>query len=159
MSRLKNLYTYLITNRRAEVEGWLADYQAFTSDVAIVSAALNEGKLIQDKATYEATSFNSENDPWPAFAKQLLAAVGNGVASCGQSILSKENLPRFIGEQDFVKTLTELIKQPDKDNFVKFGDAWEKTRLIFAANRNPLLVNRTLAACTRNVTSAANGPD
>lgn len=159
MSRIKNLYTYLITNRRAEVDGWLAHYIAFTSDVDKVAAALKEGQEIQSKATYEATSFRAENDPWPAFAKQLLAAVGNGVASCGQSILSKENLPRFIGEQDFVQALTELIKQPDKDNFVKFGDAWEKTRLKCGSNRNPLLVNRTLAACTRNVTSAANGAD
>jgi hypothetical protein len=63
MSRIKNLYTYLITNRRAEVDGWLADYQAFTSDVAKVSAALKEGKEIHSKATYEATSFKAENDP------------------------------------------------------------------------------------------------
>jgi 5-methylcytosine-specific restriction protein B len=157
MSRIKNLYTYLITNRRAEVDGWLADYIAFTSDVDKVRAALKEGKEIQGKATYEATSFQAENDPWLAFAKQLLAEVNNGVSSCGQSILSKENLPRFISEQEFVTTLTELIKQPDKDNFVKFGEAWEHTRQKFGANRNPLLVNRTVAACTMNVTSTVNG--
>jgi 5-methylcytosine-specific restriction protein B len=157
MSRIKNLYTYLITNRRAEVDGWLAAYLAFTSDVAKVSAALKEGKKIESKTVYEATSFKAENDPWPVFAKQLLADINNGVSSCGQSILSRENLPRFIGEQDFVNTLTELIKQPDKDNFVKFGEAWERTRQKFNANRNPLLVNRTLAACTRNVTSTVNG--
>ena len=157
MSRIKNLYIYLITNRRAEVDGWLADYIAFTSDVDKVRAALKEGKDIHSKAAYEATSFQAENDPWLAFAKQLLADVNNGISSCGQSILSKENLPRFINEQEFVKTLTELIKQPDKDNFIKFGEAWEHTRQKFGANRNPLLVNRTVAACTMNVTSTVNG--
>jgi hypothetical protein len=40
MSRLKNLYTYLITNRRAEVDGWLDDYISFSSDVTKVSTAL-----------------------------------------------------------------------------------------------------------------------
>ena len=157
MSRIKNLYTDLITNRRAEVDGWLAEYLAFSSDVAKVSAALKEGKEIESKATYEATSFKAENDPWPAFAKHLLCMKYNGVASCGQSILSKENFPQFIGETDFVQALAGLIKQPNKENFVKFWEAWERTRQKFGANRNPLLVNRTLAACTRNVTSAAYG--
>jgi len=159
MSRIKTLYTYLITNRRAEVDGWLADYVAFTSDVDKVSAALKEGKEIQSKATYEATSFKAENDPWPAFAKHLLFKDGNGVASRGQSGLSEVNFLRFIEEQDFVTALGELIKQPTKDNFTKFSDAWESTRLTHGAHRNPLLVNRTLAACTRDVTSTVNNPD
>jgi 5-methylcytosine-specific restriction protein B len=157
MSRIKNLYTYLITNRRAEVDGWLADYIAFTSDVSKVGAALKQGKEIQGKSTYEATSFEAEKEPWLAFAKQLLAEVNNGISTCGQSILSKENLPRFISEQEFLRTLTELIKEPNKNSFVKFGEAWESTRQKFGTNRNPLLVNRTLAACTLNVSSTVNG--
>jgi len=157
MSRLKNLYTYLITNRRAEVNGWLDAYLAFSSDVAKVSAALNQGLDIQIKATYEATSFKTANDPWPAFAKHLLSEKNNGVSSCGQSVLSGDNLRHFIGEQDFVKALAELIKQPNKDNFIKFQEAWERARQKYGANRNPLLVNRTMAACTRDVTSTVSG--
>jgi len=36
MSRLKNLYTNLITNRRPEVDDWLDGYLAFTAEVAKV---------------------------------------------------------------------------------------------------------------------------
>ena len=40
MSRLKNLYTLLVTNGRAEVDGWLDAYLAISGDVAKVGFAL-----------------------------------------------------------------------------------------------------------------------
>ena len=159
MSRIKNLYTYLITNRRPEVDGWLEDYLAFSSDVAKVSAALNRGEGIEDKATYAQTSFAGENDPWPAFARHLLFEKANGISSRGQSVLSGANFERFIAEPDFVAALAGLIKEPTKDNFEKFGEAWEGARQKHGANRNPLLINRTLAACTTGVSSTVNGSD
>jgi 5-methylcytosine-specific restriction protein B len=42
---------------------------------------------------------------------------------------------------------------------VKFDEAWERAREKHGANRNPLLVNRTLAACTTGVSSTVNGAD
>jgi 5-methylcytosine-specific restriction protein B len=159
MSRIKNLYTYLITNRRPEVDGWLDDYLAFSSDVTKVSEALNRGQGIQDKATYEGTSFEAESDPWPAFARHLLFEKANGISSRGQSVLSHDNFGRFINESDFVSALAELIKQPVKENFAKYAEAWERARTKHGAKRNPLLVNRTLAACTTEVSSTVNGSD
>lgn len=156
MSRLKNLYTHLITNRRAEVDGWLQHYVEFSSDVSKISAALNHGTGIQDKAAYEGTSLATETDPWSAFARELLYERSNGISSRGQSVLSEENFGRFIQDSDFVSALAELIKAPTKENFVKFADAWENTRAKHGGKRNPLLVNRTLAACTRDVTTTAN---
>ncbi len=52
MSRLKNLYTHLITNRRPEVDGWLQRYIAFTNDVEKIREALNRGLFVQDKMAY-----------------------------------------------------------------------------------------------------------
>lgn len=159
MSRIKNLYTYLITNRRPEVDGWLEDYIAFSGDVTRVSEALNGGQGIEDKATYSQTSFAGEGDPWPAFARHLLFEKANGISSRGQSVLSGANFERFIAEPDFVAALAELIKEPTKENFEKFGEAWERARQKHGANRNPLLINRTLAACTTRVSSTVNGSD
>lgn len=159
MSRIKNLYTYLITNRRAEVDGWLEDYLAFSRDVAEVSKALNGGEEIKAKVTYAQTSFAGENDPWQAFVRRLLFEKANGISSRGQSVLSGANFERFINETEFVAALAELIKEPSKDNFVKFDEAWERAREKHGANRNPLLVNRTLAACTMGVSSTVNGSD
>ncbi len=159
MSRIHNLYTHLITNRRPDVDGWLEAYTAFTRDVTKVRAALKQGHRIQDPTTYGETAFKGEKDPWQAFAKRLLADISNGVASSGQSILSKENLPRYIAAEDFVSALTGLIMEPDKSSFVSFDAAWERVRQTCGANRNPLLINRTLSACTRAVTSTVNAPD
>jgi 5-methylcytosine-specific restriction protein B len=156
MSRLKNLYTHLITNRRAEVDGWLQHYTKFSTDVSKISAALHRGAGIQDAAAYEGTSFSTEKDPWLAFARQLLFAKSNGISSRGQSVLSDENFGRFIRENDFVSSLAELVKSPTKANFVMFESSWESTREKHGAKRNPLLTNRTLAACTRDVTTTTN---
>jgi len=159
MSRLKNLYTHLITNRRAEVDGWLDGYLSITADVAAVRTALERGKSIQDKATYEKTTFKAEaeDNPWLEFATHLIFAETNGVSSRGQSVLSHDNFDRFLGEQDFVDALAEMIKQPNKGSFLLFGEAWERVRQKYSANKNPLLINRTLAACTLDVTSTVNG--
>jgi 5-methylcytosine-specific restriction protein B len=157
MSRLKNLYTHLITNRRAEVDGWLDEYRAITGDVAEVRAALGQGKSITDKATYEKTRFKAEPDPWPVFASRILFDKSNGVASRGQSVLSHDNRKRFLGEQGFVDAFVDLIKQPSRENFTTFGVAWGHAADKYSANRNNLLVNRALAACSLNVTCAVNG--
>ncbi len=159
MSRLKNLYTYLISNRRPEVQGWLNGYLSFYTDVAKVRDALDRGEAIEDKATYAGTSFANESDPWRAFAENLLYTQSNGISSRGQSVLSWENFERFIKDRDFVTALVELIKEPTKENFVSYAEAWEITRQKHGAKRNPLLINRTLAACTTKVSSTVNVPD
>jgi 5-methylcytosine-specific restriction protein B len=155
MSRIKNLYTYLITNRRADVDGWLEDYCIFTSDVATVREALNRGKGIEETATFERSSFAAVG--WPAFARRLLFEKDNGISSRGQSVLSGENFDRFIKEPAFVTALTELIKAPTKESFTSYAAAWEDARQKHGGKRNPLLVNRTLAACTTKVSSTVNG--
>jgi len=159
MSRIKNLYTYLITNRRAEVDGWLQDYTLFTAEVGKVRKALQDGKKLMDAATYESTYFAEKEEPWIAFASRLLYEKANGVASRGQSVLSWENFEYFVGNSDFVSALEGLIKDPNRDSFDKFDEAWERLREQQGANRNQLLINRTLAACTEDVSSTVSGGD
>ncbi|HWQ90093.1 MAG TPA: AAA family ATPase [Clostridia bacterium] len=156
MSRLKNLYTYLITNRRGDVDGWLQSYRAITADVSAVKVELEQGRTLQDRETYAHTRVRDDDDPWRAFARQLLFERDNGISTRGQSTLSNENFDQFLNDQDFVDALTAMIRQPGRETFNGFSEAWERTRERLGANRNPLLVNRTLAACTLNVTSTVN---
>jgi len=57
VSRIHNLYTHLITNRRSDVDGWLDAYTAFTKEVTKVRAALKQGHRVHDPATYGETAF------------------------------------------------------------------------------------------------------
>jgi|GEM_PF-463573 len=156
MSPIRNHYTYLITNNAARVDrGWHDDYTEFTGEVAQIRKALWSTNL-QDPATYTDTSFALEGDPWRAFAKRLLYEKANGISSRGQSVLSDENFKLFIEEPRFIEALQRLIKTPDRESFSNYWEAWEATRRKCGANGNPLLINRTLAACTTRVSSTVN---
>lgn len=155
MSRLKNLYTYLITNRRSHVDGWLTEYQTFTKEVATVRSALNQGKHLKENDTYTETKFSTGKIPWEEFVGQLLRSY-NGVSGVGQSVLSYLNFEKFIKDDNFVTSLENLIKTPNRLNFYAFGDCWKKLCDDLKANQNHLLINRTLAACTLDVTSTVN---
>jgi 5-methylcytosine-specific restriction enzyme B len=155
MSHLKNLYTHLVANRMASISGWLANYKALVRDVDTVRTALVGGKNIKDDSVYAGAGLGTDSDTWHKFANRLLRAR-SGVASRGQSVLSANHFQQFIENQDFVNALTELIKDPSRDNFIKFEASWEKTRQIYGANANPLLINRTAAACTTNVSTTVN---
>lgn len=157
--RIKNLYKYLVGNRRPQVDGWLADYLYFTAEVASVRKALNEGKKIQEKETYQNTHFANTENPWQAFAQRLIYDKSNGVSSRGQSTLSWEHFIPFIGDDRFVSALETMIKKPCRETFDDFSAAWEAAREKYGARRNPLLINRVLAACTSDVSSTVNGPD
>ena len=158
MTRLKNLFTYLITNRQADLQGWADDYETAVKDLAAIRTALVESKDIADKACYAHTTFSGEADPWSAFARRHLYEKFNGVCSRGQSVLSDANFNQFIADADFRRTLAALIKQPDKTTFLAFNKAWETMCEKLKAGRNPLLVNRVLGACTLEVSSTANIP-
>ena len=159
MPRINHLYTHLITNRRAEIDGWLDDYRSFVRDVAQIRDALTAGIPIRDPAAYIDTTFAGVDNPWLNFAKQLLYAKSNGVASRGQSVLSNDNFQHFIGLDFFVTALAILVREPNRENFIRFADAWENARVQRNANRTPLLINRTLAACTPHVSSTVNESD
>lgn len=155
MPRLQNIYTHLITNRRGNLDGWLNRYSTFTNDVATVRLALLKGNQLIDNVTYNETEFSNHAEPWKNFADQLLRS-GNGVTGTGQSVLSHVNFERFLGKGNFIASLQTMISEPNRENFMAFKLLWEQICTEFQANQNPLLVNRTLAACTLDVTSTVD---
>ncbi len=158
MSRLKNLYTQLVVNRRPEVEAWLRAYKGFMAQVALVRNALAQGCHLADKATYVDTRWKSDTDPWEAFSSDLLRTQ-NGVTGVGRSILTKENLGLLCKDKEFLAALEALILAPAADTFAAFEAAWAAASKRLRIGRNPLLVNRTGAACTLDVSSTVNNAD
>lgn len=158
-TRIKNLYTYLVSTRRAHLDGWLDGYLEFTKAVSSVREALLAGNELTEKACYDGTGFVGEEDPWHAFAKRLIYDKENGISSRGQSVLSWDHFLKFISEKPFISALAEMITAPTRESFDAFAAAWESCQELHGAGRNPLLVNRTLAACTLEVSSTVNGSD
>ena len=139
MSILKNLYTQLM--EEPWLRSWHDNYQAFYEEVEETRDRINKG---------ESLSPDTDED----FLWKLLGEKANGVASKGQSILGMENFEQFIEDEKFRLSLQQLIVEPNKQNWEKFGKAWEDQD---KGNR-PLLVNRVAAACTLNVSTTVDEP-
>ena len=133
---LKNLYKHLIKNKKHEIKGWHDAYQDFYGQVEKVRERIKSGQRL-----------SPDNDDDKAFLKKLLCDQSNGIASRGQSVLSKDNFLLFIKNTGFISALEQFILTPNKDEFRKFDKAWSDQ----GKSNNPLLVNRVAAACTLNV--------
>ena len=134
----KNLYKYLIENRKHEVKGWHDAYSEFYGQVGQIRERIKSGEGL------------SQTDE--AFLKQLLYEKSNGIASRGQSVLSNENFQAFVKNKDFISALEQFILTPNKENFRKFDDAWSAQ----GKSNNPVLVNRVAAACTLEVSTTVD---
>ena len=140
-SKLKNLYQYLIENSKHELKGWHDAYQEFYTQVKEVREHIKAGKsLMQDDGSFD------------DFLRKLLYDKNNGIASRGQSSLSKENFLSFIKNSEFVSALEQLIAETSIDSFRKFDEAWSNQR----KGNNPVLVNRVAAACTLEVSTTVD---
>lgn len=137
-SRLKNLYKYLIENRKHEVKGWHDAYREFYGQVGQIRERIKAG---------EGLSQNDED-----FLRQLLYEKSNGISSRGQSVLSNDNFQSFIKSKEFLSSLQQFILTPDKDAFSKFEEAWSAQ----GKSNNPVLVNRVAAACTLEVSTTVD---
>ncbi|HCQ7981964.1 AAA family ATPase [Proteus mirabilis] len=137
-SRLKNLYKYLIENRKHEVNGWHKAYRDFYSQVTQIRERITSGEGL------------SQNDE--AFLKQLIYEKSNGIASRGQSVLSNDNFQSFIKNKNFISALEKFILIPNSENFTIFSDTWSNQ----GKSNNPVLVNRVAAACTLEVSTTVD---
>lgn len=45
MSRIKNLYTYLVGHQRPQADGWLVEYLGFSDQVALMREVLLAGPI------------------------------------------------------------------------------------------------------------------
>ena len=137
-SRLKSLYKFLVENRKREFKGWHDAYQEFYNEVQSVKVDLLKGKHL------------SQSDE--EFLKQLIYEKNNGIASRGQSVLSKNNFDEFIKNPDFITALEQLILSPTQDYFEKLELSWT----LQGKSNNPVLINRIAAACTIDVSTTVD---
>lgn len=126
-------------NRIHEHRGWHDAYKAFYEQVQARKDELSNGQHLSADRDRE-------------FLKNLLFEKGNGIASRGQSVLSGENFEFFIQTKDFLDSLENLMLNPNIDTYNKFGETWRNQ----GKSNNPVLVNRTVAACTLDVSTAAD---
>jgi 5-methylcytosine-specific restriction protein B len=126
-------------NRIHEYRGWHNAYKAFYEQVQTRKGAIREGR-----------SLSADEDK--EFLKKLLYEKSNGIASRGQSVLSMENFESFIRDKVFLESLEKLMLNPNEETYRKFGETWRNQ----GKSNNPVLVNRTVAACTLDVSTAAD---
>ncbi|MBO3096826.1 McrB family protein [Gelidibacter pelagius] len=151
-NRLATIYTYLVDNRKHELTAWHNEYREFTTDVQRIRTALESGKKLRDSSTYADTIFGKEESPFDAFIKKLLYDQSNGISSRGQSVLSENYLQKFKDSVSFDEVIEDLILDPNSETYQKLKDFWSSTK----ESKNPVLVNRAIAACTLTVTSTVD---
>jgi 5-methylcytosine-specific restriction protein B len=139
MTRLKNLYKYLIENRIHEIKGWHDDYSNFYSQV----------EKIRERITNNEVALSPEDE---AFLRKLLYEKSNGISSRGQSVLSNDKFQALINNKVFLPKLQQFICTPNLENFKLFNDSWN----AIANANNPVLVNRVAAACTLEVSTTVD---
>tara|TARA_B100000780_G_scaffold266576_1_gene222910 strand:+ start:1614 stop:3392 length:1779 start_codon:yes stop_codon:yes gene_type:complete len=146
--RLKTLYKHLIIKNQHQIKGWYDGYKSFHNEVEAIRKRLNDGGQL-----------DPENDE--EFLRKLIYNNDGQIASRGQSVLSNNNFQKFIKEPSFMNPLRMIIKEPDKENFKKFKEAWgEQTdfnKPTKKAGNNPVLINRVAAACTTEVSTTVDG--
>ena len=147
-TRLKNIFTHLVQNRKHQLYGWHNEYKKLIEDIQEIKVNLNAGKTLKDNDTYKDTAFKNFDE----FIKVLLYDTANGVSSRGRSVLSWNNLDKFKSAQDFDITITNIIINPSLKTYEDFKDFWIKQNVGF----NPVLINRALAACNIALTSTVD---
>ena len=138
---LKSLYKLLIEDRKHEghVGEWHHEYKYFHGKVAQIRKRIENG---------EGLSNEKDKD----FLKELIFDQWNGVASRGQSTLSKENFEAFIANEKFLSSLEKLICKPSADTHKEFGEVWKSQK----KRNNPRRVNRVAAAATLDVSTTVD---
>ena len=138
MSRLKNLYKYLIENRKHVVKGWHDAYREFSGQVEKIRERVKVGERL------------SQRDE--AFLRKLLYEKSNGIASRGQSTLSDSDFKKVVQDSEFLNALQNMITNPTVETYKVFAELWPQK----VTQNNPVLVNRVAAACTLDVSTTVD---
>ena len=149
--RLKNIYTYLIQNRKHNLIGWYNEYKEFSDDIDKIRVNLSTLGL-RDNATYFGTSFEKSTNPFDDFISKLLFEMANGISSRGQSVLSGENLANFKKAQGFDDVIKNIVTAHDFKSYEELQKWWINQNV----GNNPVLINRAIADCTREVSSTVD---
>ena len=151
MNQLKNIYTYLISNRLHQRQQWRNEYEDIVERIAALRTVLqnNPSYDLNSPDLYKsADTFNDKEDLfWRMFAN-----TGNGVSSNGQSIFSGANRNSVINDAVFLSALKNLIIDPNIKNHEDFASVWFQK----LNQNNPVLTNRATAACALEVSSTVD---
>lgn len=149
--RLKNLYTHLIQNRKHNLIGWYNEYKNFSEDIDKIRVNLATHDL-RNNATYAGTSFEKSANPFDDFISKLLFEMSNGISSRGQSVLSWVNLTNFKQTAGFDDVIKNIISVHDINSYEELKTWWVNQNV----GNNPVLINRAIAACTRDLSSTVD---
>ncbi|WP_343658908.1 AAA family ATPase [Chryseobacterium sp.] len=147
-NRLKNIYTYLVQNRKHQLQGWHDEYESFTLNIQKIKEQLIDGRILKDIEIYQDTYFENYDD----LIKKLIYDRENAVSTRGRSVLSGENLNKFRNDNNFDGAISNIIKNPSLETYKEFEKFWSDQKV----GNNPVLVNRALAACSIDLTSIVN---
>lgn len=150
-NKLDILYIYLMQELQASRLDWYNEYIEITNGIKRLQSALigNDNLKINDPSIYEGA--NDFTD-WENFLRKMFANGGNGISSNGQSVFSYEMFELAKENDEFIRSLTNLIKNPDRNNHENFAKTWRK---IFNKN-NLVQTNRASAACDLNLSSTVD---
>ena len=115
----------------------------------------DQHKQLSDKVQKIKKLIKSENPSWKQdekFLKELLYKKDNGIASAGQSMLSKEQFHSFIENDNFMSTLGELILNPTETTLRRFEKVWEGQK----GSNNIIRILRVVAASTLEVSTTVD---
>jgi 5-methylcytosine-specific restriction protein B len=149
--RLKNLYTYLIQNRKHQLIGWYEEYKAFSQDIDQIRDNLGLYSL-SDEHTFSGTSYEINGNAFSAFIYQLLYEQSNGISARGRSVLSNENLTKLKQAEGFDEIIKGIIVANDLKSYEALQEWWLKQDI----GNNPVLINRAIAACTTSLSSTVD---
>ncbi len=135
---LKTLYAQLVETRKHELTDWRTNYQETVEEVQDLRARLQSGGALDE-----------EDAP---FLKKLLSAPTNGIANRGLSILSDNDFQAALKSEEFLSSLSAMIVTPELETWTSFGEMWKQV----VGKSNPVLINRTLAACTLSVSTTVD---
>ncbi len=143
---LKLLYERLVNQRmeREEIEG-----------IESVKYWYGQHKYLFGKLKRIRNLIKTGNHSWgenEEFLEELLYKKNNGIASCGQSMLSKEQFHSFIGSDNFMSALTELILNPTDITLQRFEKIWKEEK----GSNNLIRILRTAAASTTEVSTTVD---
>ncbi len=149
--RLKNLYAHLIQNRKHNRIGWYNEYKVFMEDISIICTNLGTHS-IRANQTYAGTSFAKSAQPFDDFIKKLIYNHSNGISSRGRSVISAENLEKFKLATGFDEIIKNIIINPNLTSYDALKTWWQNQKM----GNNPVLINRAMAACTKDISNTVD---
>jgi len=147
-NRLKNIFTYLVQNRKHQLQGWHDEYEGLVSDIGIIKENLKLGKELINNEIYQDTSFKDYDD----FINVLVYSTSNSISSRGRSVLSWNDLTAFKNSPDFNNVISKIITDPSRQTYSDLEFFWTQQNV----GNNPLLINRITSACTSDLTTTVD---